>query len=181
MPMPGGDKYVRLGTASPAGCDVLPQSFRTALATAAPATRCVAVLRATYTDTTRTVLATVGIVVIGGTASARDQVWRQWTPDSDAKKPDLMPDVFPVAGTPAAKFANAQRIVWNSEATADGAYLTYVVTGFADGRAGSTTEQITSGGGRALLADSPPVQAAVDLTPVFVTQLSTLEKNGTAS
>jgi hypothetical protein len=175
------DQYIRLGVATPAGCSALPQAFLAAITTAAPGTSCVNVLRATYTDTTRTVLATVGIVVVNGTATARDQVWRGWTPDSDTQDPAMMPSVYPVPGTAAASFADAQRVVWNSEATDDGAFLTYVVTGFADGRQGSTNAQITSNTGRALQADSPPVQAAGDLTNNFISTLANLEKNGSAS
>lgn len=159
-----GDDYVRLGVALPSGCGVLPAAFTAALAAAAPGTRCVDVLRATYVDSTQTVLATVGIVVVDGTAKARDQVWRQWTPDSDAKNAALMPSVLPVPGTVAAGFADAQRVTWASQSSENGTSVVYAVTAFADGRPGSTRAQLAAGSGRALAGDSPPVEAAVDLS-----------------
>ena len=171
-----GSQYVRLGIAGAAGCDVLPKTFVADLAMDAPGTSCVKVLRATYTDVTQTVFATVGVVVVGGDASARDKVWRQWTPDSASKRPELMPDVFPVPGTAAAGFANAQRVVWNSQASNDGSYLVYVVSAFADGRAGSTDAQLQAGSGKALVADSPPVQAASGLSDLFATEFDNTEK-----
>ena len=171
-----GSQYVRLGVAGAAGCDVLPKAFVTELGQAAPGTSCVKVLRATYTDVTQTVFATVGVVVVGGDAPARDKVWRQWTPDSDSRRPDLMPDVFAVPGTVAAGFSDRQRVVWNSQASHDGSYLVYVVSGFADGRAGSTDAQVRAGSGKALVADSPPVQAASGLSDLFAAEFASAAK-----
>ena len=171
-----GSQYVRLGVADAAGCDVLPQDFRLELTTEAPGTSCVKVLRATYTDITQTVFATVGVVAIGGPASARDKVWRQWTPDSAAKQPDTMPDVFPVPHTVAAGFTDSQRVVWDSQASNDGSYLVYVVSAFADGRVGSTDSELRSGLGKALAADSPPVQAASGLSQLFANEFTNTEK-----
>lgn len=167
-----GSQYVRLGIADAAGCDVLPKDFVTALAQAAPETKCVKVLRATYTDITQTVFATVGIVVIDGGPRARDQVWRQWTPDADSRRPALMPGVVAVPGTAAATWTDGQRIAWNSQATRDGSYLVYAVTAFTDGRAGTSDAELSAGTGKALRADSPPVQAALGLSQAFVALLS---------
>ena len=171
-----GSQYVRLGLSGAAGCDVLPKAFVTQLAADAPGTSCVRVLRATYTDVTQTVFATVGVVVVGGEAAARDKVWRQWSPDADAKRPELMPGVLPVPKTVAAGFADSQRIVWNSQASNDGSYLVYVVSGFADGRAGTTAAQLRAGSGKALVADSPPVQAASGLSVLFAARFANPEK-----
>ncbi|WP_194900025.1 hypothetical protein [Catenulispora pinisilvae] len=171
-----GSQYVRLGIAPAAGCDVLPKAFGEELATDAPGAGCVKVLRATYTDITQTVFATVGVVVVGGEASARDKVWRQWTPDADSRRPELMPDVFPVPATVAAGFADNQRVTWNSQASNDGSYLVYVVSGFADGRAGSTAAQSRTGSGKALVADSPPVQAASGLSDLFAGEFTNAGK-----
>jgi hypothetical protein len=169
----GGEKYLRLGVAEPAGCGILPADFRAELAADAPGVTCVKVLRATYTDLTQTVLVTVGIVVIDGPPAARDKVWRQWTPDADARRPSLMPAVFPVPSTPAAKFDDSQRIVWGSQTSDDGSFLVYAVSGFLDGRAGSTPDQLKNASGKALAADSPPVQATVDLPGSFLSALTT--------
>jgi hypothetical protein len=169
---PGGEQYVRLGLADPAGCDVLPAAFVAELADVAPGASCDKVLRATYVDSTETVFATVGIVVVGGTAEQRDKVWRGWTPDADSRKSEVMPDVFPVPGSAAAKAADSQRIAWNSETTSDGSFLVYSVAGFLDGRTGSSPEDLRSGVTKNLTADSPPVQASVDLPTQIVDLLA---------
>lgn len=173
-----GSPYVRLGVAPAAGCDVLPKDFLLVLASEAPGTSCDRVLRATYTDVTQTVFATVGVVVVGGEASARDKVWRQWTPDSASKQMDTMPDVYPVPHTVAADFADTQRVTWDSQASNDGSYLVYVVSAFADGRAGSSENQLSSGSEftKALAADSPPVQAASGLSDLFANEFTTSGK-----
>ncbi|WP_344670202.1 hypothetical protein [Catenulispora yoronensis] len=171
-----GSQYVRLGVADAAGCDVLPKDFVSELGKDAPQTACVKVLRATYTDITQTVFATVGIVVIDGPTAARDQVWRQWTPDADSRRPELMPGVFAPPGTPAAAWKDAQRTVWNSQASIDGSYLVYVVSSFADGRPGSTDAVLRIGTAKSLGGDSPPVQAALGLSQVFATQFDDAAK-----
>lgn len=169
---PGGEQYIRLGVADPAGCDVLPAAFVAALAKDAPGTTCDRVLRATYADSTQTVVATVGVVVVGGTAAQRDQVWRGWTPDSDSRDADLMPSTFAVPDSVAAQFTDAQRISWNSQTSSDGSFLVYAVSGFLDGRAGSKPADLRSGVTKVLAGDSPPVQAAVDLPPQIVDLLA---------
>jgi hypothetical protein len=171
-----GSQYVRLGIAGAAGCDVLPKAFVAELRDDAPDTSCVKVLRATYTDITQTVFATVGIVVIDGSPEARDKVWRRWTPDADSRRPELMPSVFAVPGTAAAGFADGQRTVWNSQASSNGSYLVYVVSAFADGRAGTPDAQLRARSGKALVADSPPVQASLGLSQIFATQFDTTGK-----
>ncbi|ACU74347.1 hypothetical protein Caci_5488 [Catenulispora acidiphila DSM 44928] len=171
-----GSQYVRLGIADPAACAVLPADFLLELASEAPGTSCVKVLRATYTDITQTVFATVGVVVIGGEASARDKVWRQWTPDEAAKQPDTMPDVVPFPRTVAAGLTDTQRVAWDSQASNDGSYLIYVVTAFGDGRAGSTDTDLRTGLGKDLVADSPPVQAASGLSQIFANEFTNTGK-----
>lgn len=171
-----GSQYVRLGIADATGCDVLPKEFVAELHKDAPDTSCVKVLRATYTDITQTVFATAGIVVIDGSANARDKVWRQWTPDADSRRPELMPSVFAVPGTAAAGFVDGQRTVWNSQASSNGSYLVYVVSAFADGRAGTPDAQLRARSGKALGADSPPVQASLGLSQILATQFDSTGK-----
>lgn len=171
-----GSQYVRLGIAEATGCDVLPKDFVAELHKDAPDTSCVKVLRATYTDVTQTVFATVGIAVIDGSAAAREKVWRQWTPDADSRRPELMPSVFAVPGTAAAGFVDSQRTVWNSQASSSGSYLVYVVSAFADGRAGTSDAQLRARSGKALSADSPPVQASLGLSQIFATQFDSTGK-----
>jgi hypothetical protein len=120
----------RLGVAPAAECaDALDPTL--VEAAGAP---CARVLRATYVDPTRTVVATAGIVVL-------DRVPRNRAPvselDGDAVK--LM-HPYRVAGTEAAGFGDRQRItsgiavLWQE---LDAPYLVTIVVGAADGRAPS--------------------------------------------
>lgn len=157
----GDGGYRRLGIAPAAGCGVLPAALRARLAAA----HCAVVLRSTYVDTTRTALATVGVVVLDGPPAARAALARAW-PGLDADEdPALLPAPFAVPGSVAAGFGDASRVGWHAVLRQNGTYLCYAVTGFADGRRGSTTSDLRSGAWRGVA--SPPGQAAMDL-PVTI-------------
>ena len=87
-----------------------------------------------------------------------------------------MPDVFPVPHTVAAGFTDTQRVAWDSQASNDGSYLVYVVSAFADGRAGSSQSDLSFRYGKALAADSPPVQAASGLSDLFANEFTNAGK-----
>jgi hypothetical protein len=97
-------------------------------------------------------------------------VWRNWTPDADSRRLELMPGVFAAPGTAAATWTDQQRTVWNSQASVDGSYLVYVVSAFADGRPGTSDGQLRFGSVKSLDADSPAVQAALGLSQHFAGQ-----------
>jgi hypothetical protein len=163
---PAGDGgYRRLGIAPLAGCAVLPAALRARLAAA----HCLAVLRATYVDTTRTTFATLGVIVLDGPASARAALARNWQGTAADDNPALLPETFPVANTIAAGFDDASRVGWHAVVGSDGSYLCYAVTGFADGRRGSSPAELRSGAWRS--ADSPPGQAAQDLPATINAEL----------
>ena len=149
-------------------CATLPSAFTSALAP----TKCVHVLSATYVDRTRTVTATVGIVVISGTITERLRLFQGWSGDTNASNGSMMPGVYAVPGTVASGFSDKQRVAWQSQLSVDGTYLAYAVTGFSDGRTGSGASAIAAGSGSALSSSSPAVQVAGDL-PAAIQDLLT--------
>lgn len=124
---------------------------------------CDKVVQATYVDRTQTVTATVGIVLISGSDSVRQSLYKTWTPDAYSLSTAMMPFAYPVPGTAAANFQDPQRVTWNSEVLDDGSYLVYTVAGFTDGRVGPSAANRSASSGSALESDSPPVQVASDL------------------
>jgi hypothetical protein len=120
----------RLGIARQAGC---------AAATDPAAARilsrlgCTAVLRASYADSTGSMLVTVGVAVLPDQAAAAAAV-RELTaavrPSGRQPQPGVRPAAFP--GTLAAGFGGAQRQM--SGAASDGPYLILSAAGYADGR-----------------------------------------------
>ena len=155
----GSETYIRLGINPDESCAKLPAAFTTNLAP----TKCAHVLSATYADRTQTVTATVGIVVVSGTAADRLRLFQNWTPDSNANNAAMMPHTYPIPRSVAAQFTDAQRVAWQSQASADGIYLVYAVAGFTDGRTGPGTAAIAAASGSALSSTSPAVQVAGDL------------------
>jgi hypothetical protein len=162
----GTETYQRIGVDPDESCSVLPAALLAALHPGS----CAKVIQATYVDRTQTVTATVGIVVISGSATVRQSVYKNWTPDANAANTAMMPDTYPIPGTAAANFQNPQRVAWESNILDDGSYLVYTVAGFTDGRPGPSAADRSSGTGSALGSDSPPVQVAGDL-PTAISQI----------
>jgi hypothetical protein len=92
---------------------------------------CSAVLRATYADSTSSIVVTVGVAVLPGSAQARAAV-RELSAATGAGQllPGLRPAAFP--GTLAAGFGDRQRQL-NADVSA-GPYLIMSAAGYADGR-----------------------------------------------
>jgi hypothetical protein len=162
----GTETYQRIGVDPDEQCSTLPAPLLAALH---PGT-CDRVIQATYVDRTQTVTATVGIVLISGSANARTALYQAWNSGAEATDTATMPHAYPVPGTAAANFQDPQRVAWQSQMSDDGTYLVFAVTGFADGRTGPTAAERTAGAGSALGADSPPVQVAADL-PAAIQQI----------
>ncbi|MBR7835393.1 hypothetical protein KDL01_19115 [Actinospica durhamensis] len=175
----GSEAYYRLAINPDEGCAQLPATFRGALGKAG----CAHVLEATYLDSTESVVVTLGVVVVGGTAPERSALFQNWTADSYARQYPMMPAAFPVASSQASSFHDAQRIAWKSAISEDGDYLTFAVAGFADGRQGPTAAAFDLGNESELQSDSPPVQAADDLSAYLLTSITALEPtpNGSTS
>jgi hypothetical protein len=169
----GSETYLRLGINPDESCTKLPAAFISDLAP----TKCAHVLSATYADRTQTVTATVGIVVLSGSAADRLHLFQAWTPDSNANNAAMMPHAYPVPGTIAAQFTDAQRVTWQSQASSDGTYLVYAVAGFSDGRSGPGAAAMAAGSGSALSSSSPAVQVAGDLPAAIQDLLATQIQN----
>jgi hypothetical protein len=90
--------------------------------------RCSAALRATYVDASGSMVATVTVMVLPGTAAADAVATDVRTAAGRAP----VEQTFPVRGTPAAGFAAGQGQLTN--ASARGPYVVLSTVGFADGR-----------------------------------------------
>ena len=172
----GTETYIRLGVDPDESCAHLPAAFTAALAPAA----CSRAIEASYVDRTQTVTATVGIVVLSGSTADRLRLFQTWTSDAYSTKDAMMPHVYPVAGTLAAQFSDAQRVTWQSQVSTDGTYLVYAVTGFTDGRTGPDASARAARSGSALTADSPAVQVAGDL-PTAIQIILTAKETAAAA
>ncbi|WP_051451784.1 hypothetical protein [Actinospica robiniae] len=175
----GTEAYYRLAVNPDESCEQLPAPFRRALGKAG----CSHVLEATYLDSTESVVVTLGVVVTSGSEAERTSLFRTWTADSFARQYTMMPATYPVRGSLAASFQSGQRIAWKSGISEDGDYLTFAVSGFADGRHGPTAAAFDRGDESELQADSPPVQAADDLATYLLTSITALgpARNGSQS
>jgi hypothetical protein len=173
----GSEAYYRLAVDSDEDCTQLPARFIAALGKAG----CARLLQATYLDSTESVVVTLGLVVTGGSAVQRATLYQSWTADSYARQYTMMPSTFPVPGSIASGFRDAQRIAWKSAVSNDGDYLTFAVAGFADARKGPTPAAFDLGDESELQAGSPPVQTADDLSGYLLTSITALEPTANGS
>jgi hypothetical protein len=155
----GTEEYYRLAIDQDESCAQLPAAFLRALAPAG----CVRLIQATYLDSTESVVATVGLVVTGGTAAQRGALEQSWAGDSYARQYAMMPSTYPVRASLAARFQNPQRIAWMSAVSGSGTYLAFTVAGFVDARSGPDAAQLAQGTDSELGSDSPPVAVAAEL------------------
>src|SRR5258708_18707828 len=124
----------RLEIARQAGCSKVAGSTASVVAMLAH-DGCQAVLRATYTDASSSIVVTVGVAVLRSRASA-DTVARYLgvpaVPGPGAASHQLVLRPLQVGGSPAALFGLRQRQL--SWVTAAGPYLVLATAGYADGR-----------------------------------------------
>ena len=168
----GSENYYRLAVDTDESCTGLPAAFRAQLGRAG----CVRLIQATYVDSTESVVATVGLVVAGGSAADRAALFQDWTADSFAKQYAMMPATFPVRASLAAAFQNPQRVAWMSGISDDGTYIAFTVAGFVDGRAGSSAAALAAGTASDLQSASPAVQVADDLPTAVLDALGAQTK-----
>ena len=90
---------------------------------------CTAAMRATYVDSSGSLVATVAVAVLPGTA-AQHAVVQDLTGSGDVSA--SLVRALPVAGTPAAGFGDQQRQM--TSAVGAGPYVILSTAGFADGR-----------------------------------------------
>ncbi|MFF5898657.1 hypothetical protein ACFY8O_22410 [Streptomyces argenteolus] len=96
---------------------------------------CERLLRATYTDATRSSVTTVGMVFTEANAEGMDALSGRFTAQKLAVRSDLMPRAYPARDTVAAHFTDATRASWTVHVLTEVPVVVFAVSGFADGRA----------------------------------------------
>ncbi|MDQ1030698.1 hypothetical protein QF035_008280 [Streptomyces umbrinus] len=130
---PGGaDRaWTRIAVAPDSGCkDAFDPLLRKALAPAG----CLRLLRATYTDATRSHVTTVGLLFTKADSAAMGTLRARFNAQGLDRRRDLMPRPYAAQGTLAAGFGDAQRASWTVSVLTDAPVVVYAVSGFADGR-----------------------------------------------
>ncbi|MEV6027307.1 hypothetical protein [Streptomyces sp. NPDC052036] len=130
---PGGaDRtWTRVAVAPDSGCaDAFDPLLRKALAPAG----CLRLLRATYTDATRSEVTTVGLLFTRADSAAMTALARRFKNEGLDRRTDLMPRPYAAHGTVAAGFGDDQRASWTISIRTDLPVVVYAVSGFADGR-----------------------------------------------
>ncbi|MGW0791263.1 hypothetical protein ACWD04_24225 [Streptomyces sp. NPDC002911] len=95
---------------------------------------CERLVRATYTDATRSSVTTVGMVFTEADPEAMSALSTRFTTQHLADRSDLMPRTYPVKGTVAAGFGDQQRASWTVHVLSELPVVMFAVSGFADGR-----------------------------------------------
>lgn len=131
---PGGADRVwtRLGVAADGDCA---EALDPLLVRALGPVGCVRVVRATYTDATRSTVTTVGMVFTEADDTAMRALATRFADQKLGERKDLMPRTYPVPGTAAEGFGAVQRAAWTTHVLTELPVLVYAVSGFADGRA----------------------------------------------
>ncbi|MFF1716616.1 hypothetical protein [Streptomyces sp. NPDC058268] len=120
---------------------------------------CLRLLRATYTDATRSHVTTVGLLFTKADADAMRSLRTRFTEEGLDRRPDLMPRPYAAKGTPAADFGDAQRASWTVSVLPDAPVVAFSVSGFADGR--TVTEPEPADEAIRTSATSAPAQAGL--------------------
>ncbi|WP_037818212.1 MULTISPECIES: hypothetical protein [unclassified Streptomyces] len=95
---------------------------------------CLRLLRATYTDATRSHVTTVGLLFTRADATAMAALKARFAKQRLDRRADLMPRPYAAKDTVAADFGDAQRASWTLSVLTDAPVVVYAVSGFADGR-----------------------------------------------
>ncbi|MDT0567337.1 hypothetical protein RM704_07650 [Streptomyces sp. DSM 3412] len=130
---PGGTDrtWTRIAVAPDSGCaDAFDPLLRKALAPVG----CLRLLRATYTDATRSNVTTVGLLFTKTDAAAMTALKARFAKDGLDRRTDLMPRPYAAEDTVAAGFGDDQRASWTISVLTDVPVVVYAVSGFADGR-----------------------------------------------
>lgn len=95
---------------------------------------CLRLLRATYTDATRSNVTTVGMMFTKADAATMASLKARFARDGLDRRTDLMPRPYAAEDTVAAGFGDDQRASWTISVLTDVPVVVYAVSGFADGR-----------------------------------------------
>ncbi|MGX1674777.1 hypothetical protein [Streptomyces sp. NPDC055400] len=130
---PGGaDRtWTRIAVAPDSTCE---NAFDPLLQKALRPVGCLRLLRATYTDATRSHVTTVGLLFTKADTEAMKALRTRFTEDGLDRRTDLVPRPYAAKGTLAAGFGDAQRASWTLSVLTDAPVVAYAVSGFADAR-----------------------------------------------
>lgn len=130
---PGGaDRtWTRIAVAPDSGCR---NAFDPLLRKALSPAGCLRLLRATYTDATRSHVTTVGLLFTTADSAAMSSLKSRFEKEGLDRRTDLMPLPYAAKGTVAAGFGAEQRASWTLSVLTDAPVVVYAVSGFADGR-----------------------------------------------
>ncbi|MFD9538802.1 hypothetical protein [Streptomyces sp. NPDC060022] len=95
---------------------------------------CERMVRATYTDATRSSVTTVGMVFTEADSEGMRALGTRFTGQHLDIRADLMPRTYPAKGTAAAAFGDEQRASWTVNVLTEVPVVVFAVSGFADGR-----------------------------------------------
>ncbi|EKX60377.1 hypothetical protein STRIP9103_01631 [Streptomyces ipomoeae 91-03] len=130
---PGGTDrtWTRIAVAPDSGCA---DAFDPLLHKALTPVGCLRLLRATYTDATRSSVTTVGMMFTKADAADMAALKVRFAKDGLDRRTDLMPRPYAAEDTVAAGFGDGQRASWTISVLTDVPVVVYAVSGFADGR-----------------------------------------------
>ncbi|WP_241691594.1 hypothetical protein [Streptomyces sp. GZWMJZ-114] len=134
---PGGaDRtWTRVAVAPDSGCA---HAFDPLLRQALAPVGCLRLLRATYTDATRSHLTTVGLLFTRTDPAGMTALRSRFRTEHLDARTDLLPLPYGPKGTPAEGFGALQRVSWSLAVRADLPVVVWAVSGFADGRSFTT-------------------------------------------
>ncbi|MET9255951.1 hypothetical protein [Streptomyces sp. NPDC003717] len=157
---PGGaDRtWTRVAVAPDGGCA---RAFDPLLAKVLAPVGCRRLLRATYTDATRSHVTTVGLLFTEADAAGMAALAARFEKEGLGRRADLMPLPYAAPDTPAAGFGAAQRAAWTVSVLTDAPVVVYAVTGWADGR--ETDEPVSAEAATEEGADDPSAPAQAGL------------------
>ncbi|MDG4865648.1 hypothetical protein P8605_46620 [Streptomyces sp. T-3] len=126
-----GRQWTRIAVAPDSGCA---DAFDPLLRKALRPVGCQRLLRATYTDATRSHVTTVGLLFTSADAESMGALRTRFTEDGLDRRDDLMPRPYAAKGTVAEHFGKKQRASWSVSVLTDAPVVVFSVSGFADGR-----------------------------------------------
>ncbi|MFF1974003.1 hypothetical protein ACFVWS_20400 [Streptomyces sp. NPDC058204] len=155
---PGGaDRtWTRIAVAPDSGCA---GAFDPLLTKVLAPVGCARLLRATYTDATRSHVTTVGMLFTKADQAAMRALDTRFTREGLARRTDLLPRPYAVRDTVAAAFGDRQRASWSVSVLTDAPVVVYAVSGWADGRTVATPQSAAEA--TATGATSAPAQAGL--------------------
>ncbi|MFD4988683.1 hypothetical protein [Streptomyces sp. NPDC058374] len=174
---PGGaDRtWTRIAVAPDSGCA---KALDPLLASVLEPVGCARLLRATYTDATRSEVVTVGLLFTRAGEQAMTDLRTRFRAEKLDRRRDLMPRPYAAKDTLAEGFGDPQRASWSVAVLADLPAVVYAVSGFADGR--EVTEPQPAAAATADGATTAPAQAGLGHTALAHTDRAAARLRGLA-